>query len=103
MGIGMFKRGCYASPAASAPNPDPSRWELIQVAQFKHAHVLHVRYLDCTNFEGVKILVMRGPHIPGRRPLDPHFSEAATSLIARFRPDAGGMRMALELAEKIQT
>lgn len=54
--------------------------------QFANAHVLLVRYLDCTNYEGEKLMVFRGQYKPRKR-LDPHFTQGPTSPIARFRPD----------------
>lgn len=101
MGMRLFGR-CYTSPAnprAVAPNPDPSRWDLLAVRQYANAYVLTVRYHGCTNYEGVKIMVFRGRYVPGKRPLDPHFSERGDSPIARFRPDEEGTRLACELAE----
>ena len=88
---------------APAPNPDPRRWTLLRVHRRKRAYVLVVRYHDCTNFEGVKVMVYRGrfPGIEALTSLDPHFADDASSPIARFRPDAEGLIMALELAERL--
>lgn len=101
MGLSIFK-SCstnYTS-GAPAPNPDPKRWQILRKKQFKHGYVLTVRYLDCTNFEGVKVMVFRGQYEP-RTHLDPHFSEAPDSPIARFRPDADGVAMAEALAKSL--
>lgn len=57
---------------APAPNPQPSRWFLLEKAEFKNGHVLRVKYLDCTNFEGVKVMVYKGKYTH-RKELDPHF------------------------------
>jgi hypothetical protein len=99
MGCSPFK-SCYTNSTAPAPNPNPSRWELIDVYQSARAYVLVVRYLDCTNFEGLKVMVFRGKYRP-RRHLDPHFSEADGSPIARFRPDEEGREMAMEFAASL--
>lgn len=97
MGLRLFTcRGGY-SPNAPAPNPNPSRWQILDIQQFHHGYVLTVKYLDCTNFEGVKVMVYRGKYEP-RESLDPHFSEDDDSPIARFRPDAEGKAMAFNLA-----
>lgn len=103
MGLSPFKNCSldYAAGPAPAPNPDPKRWELLEVHPFRRAYVLVVRYLDCTNFEGVKVMVFRGKYRPGRRKLDPHFSEDAGSPVARFRPDKEGKLLAIRLAESL--
>lgn len=95
MGVGPFKNcSTNYTPNAPAPNPNPERWEILQLWQGAHAHVLRVRYLDCTNFEGIKIMVFRGQFNAFRRHLDPHFSEIPNSPIARFRPDENGWHLA---------
>lgn len=99
MGMRLFGR-CSTNPAAPAPNPDPSRWELLELHQFSKGYALKVRYLDCTNFEGVKVMVFEGRYVPGKRPLDPHFAERGGPY-ARFRPDAVGMRLAIALAKAL--
>jgi hypothetical protein len=103
MGLSLFNRSCRSgyTPSAPAPNPDPRRWQLLDVKQFDHAHVLTVRYLDCTNFEGIKVMVFRGRYAP-REAMDPHFSDEADSPIARFRPDADGVAMAVALAKSLK-
>ena len=92
--MGLFKKSCYTNPApeAVAPNPDPSRWELISCTQFAFAYVLVVKFLDCTNYEGVKVMVYEGqcPSDIEERPLDPHFTENGGP-IARFRPTDRGI------------
>lgn len=105
MGISVLGRSCWtnpSSPVAVAPNPSPTRWELVERVQFKNAHVLKVRYLDCTNFEGLKIMVYKGSY-KKRKILDPHFESGKdlSSPIARFRPTRDGWNMALSLAESI--
>lgn len=99
MGLSPFK-SCstnYSNAVAPAPNPRPDRWTLLERANSPYGYVLRVRYLDCTNFEGVKIMVYRGSYSP-KRHLDPHFSEDPEAPVARFRPDADGWRMACALA-----
>src|SRR4051812_16225017 len=86
---------------APAPNPDPSRWELIKEWQGKGGYVLLVRYLDATNFEGLKVMVYRGKRPKRLILLDPHFADDKTSPIARFRPDAEGIALARLLAEAL--
>ncbi len=91
---------CSCNINSPAPNPDPSRWKLLEQKIFTNGYVLKVRYLDCTNFEGVKIIVFHGKmSLP--KILDPHFSEGKNSPIARFRPDKKGWGMAIKLAKSL--
>jgi len=103
MGCSPFK-SCYTNPSdpvAVAPNPSPTRWVLLRDVTFPHATVLKVKYLDCTNFEGIKVMVYEGRFRPSYE-LDPHFFEYdANSPIARFRPDKKGWSLALGLAKHI--
>lgn len=107
MGMSLLNRSCstnYTSTPAPAPDPNPNRWELLHVAQFAHAYVLTVRYLDATNFEGVKVMVYRGRWTTRNPPplLDPHFADSPDSPIARFRPDEVGHAMAEALARALK-
>ncbi len=101
MGISPFKNCStnYGTPAP-APNPDPSRWTLLERADYPHGSVMRVRYHDCTNFEGEKVMVYRGIK-KAMVDLDPHFSENPESPIARFRPDDVGWKMACDLAASL--
>lgn len=104
MGCSPFKRcmtSCSTNRRAIAPNPDPSRWSLIDVKQFRNAYVLVVEYAGCTNFEGRKVMVYEGKwDVTKRGPLDPHFAEDGGP-VARFRPTPRGMDMAIDLASKL--
>jgi hypothetical protein len=106
MGLPIFKNCAtnYTTCPAPAPNPDPKRWELRQVFVYPHAYVLVVRYLDCTNFEGLKVMVYQGSVAPDIQcvALDPHFTEEATSLIARFQPTEAGIQLACWFAERLK-
>lgn len=101
MGCSPFKN-CSTNYAAvaPAPNPDPSRWTLINKYKYAHGYVLIVKYLDCTNFDGVKVMVYRGKY-SRKNKLDPHFTDDKNSPIARFRPDAEGIEMAKVLAKEL--
>ncbi len=109
MGIGPFRSHCFTSeytsnPKAPIPNPDPNHWTLLEFFEYKNAFVIKVKYHDCTNFEGVKVMVYKGsctdlPMLP--KLLDPHFAEFGFSPIARFRPDEEGLELAKQLAMTI--
>lgn len=106
MGMNPFKNCAGGgSCRAPAPNPDPSRWTLLSVREYAKAYVLTVRYLDATNFEGVKVMVYRGkfPGLGQLRRLDPHFTPDDDSPVARFKPDVEGIEMANALARGLGT
>lgn len=98
MGMPGPFRGCSTNYAAPAPNPSPDRWTLIEKAEFENGYVLKVKYFDCTNFEGVKVMVYRGKYAYTPR-IDPHFANNGTAPIARFKPDKDGWKMATGLAK----
>lgn len=103
MGIdNVFYRNCYTNGLAIAPNPSPERWNLIEKVELKNSHVLKVKYLDATNFEGIKIMVFKGKYHE-RYLLDPHFTESIDSPIARFKPDDEGWELALNLAKSLSS
>lgn len=89
---------CRSSSKPTAPNPDPKRWVLLRKAEYHNGYVLEVRYLDCTNFEGLKIMVYKGQFTISNH-LDPHFTNDVNSPIARFRPNKEGWRFACDLAK----
>ena len=99
MGLSPFNKGCLTNTQVVAPNP--LRWELLQMASFSNAYVLKVKYIGCTNFEGVKIMVYEGKY-GGLISLDPHFADNDKSPIARFKPDNKGWDRALALAKSIR-
>jgi hypothetical protein len=103
MGMSLF-RNCSTNytAGAPAPNPDPKRWVILDRWTFPRGYVLKVRYLDCTNFEGIKIMVYRGKFSPPTS-LDPHFSDdpAALSPIARFPPTLHGTELAFAVARML--
>jgi hypothetical protein len=104
MGCSFRPKTCssYSSPEAIAPNPQPNRWELLKHHQFKDFYVLKVRYLDCTNFEGIKIMIYKGKFDPKYKgELDPHFSEHWNSPVIRVKPCLGGWAIALQIAKAL--
>ena len=100
MGCSFFST-CSTDCTGAAPNPSPSRWSLLRLQQFPSAHVVEVKYLDCTNFEGIKIMVYSGEWQECDT-LDPHFAETGRSPIARFKPTPEGWLMAVEFAKNYE-
>ena len=99
MGLSPFK-SCSTSLTSVAPNPSPSMYKVLERKPFKNSTLLKVKYIGCTNFEGEKILIFMGGFFP-KGDLDPHFSEDDKSPIARFRPDALGMGLAIRFCESL--
>lgn len=99
MGVSGTGKTCWTNTIAKAP--DPSRWKLLERAVCPNAFVLKVKYLDCTNFEGIKVLVFKGGLKCFTGKLDPHFSNDSDSPIARFKPTDEGWQLAIELAKNL--
>jgi hypothetical protein len=99
MGLSPF-RTCFTNYNQPAPNPNPGKWVLLNYRQYPNGYALKVRYLDCTNFEGVKVMVFKGK-FRFQEYLDPHFQDSDESPVARFRPDDWGWDMAIKLAQSL--
>ena len=98
MGMSVLGRSCWTNNEVPAPNPSPERWEIQQIWAYDNAYVLKVKYLDCTNYEGMKVMVYEGQYIHSTY-LDPHFQESGVSPIARFEPTDRGISLAINLAQ----
>lgn len=88
-------------PIPARKNPNPSNYEIIDYKEFDNFLAIRIRYLDCTNYEGQKILVYQGIKVIdlwNQKTIDPHFSENQEyhSPIARFLPTNEGWQMALK-------
>lgn len=99
MGLRLFSRDSYDCNCncndTPNQNPDPSNWKIVEWKQFDEYLVVKIHYPDCTNYEGVKILVyenMTLPMLKKQKKIDPHFSENKEfkSPIARFEPTEDG-------------
>lgn len=87
------------------PNPDPANWVFVKGHETQFGSVLMIRYPDCTNYEGKKILVFLDASIAKvrkQRLVDPHFSNNKDYLspFARFEPTDAGWKAACFLIEK---
>lgn len=107
MGCGPFKssRSSYEEDrpmmaggfavSMNQPNPDPSNYEIQRVKTIRLYLIVKIKYLDCTNYEGMKILVYKGctiDQLEQQKTIDPHFCENPKyySPIARFEPTEQG-------------
>lgn len=96
MGLSPFRRSSAGSEPCNDPrNPDPMRFNLVDVREIGDVTVAYVTYPNCTTFDGRKLLVFDGhckALLKVARVLDPHFLPN-NKLVARLRPDEAGLRM----------
>ena len=87
-------------------NPNPRKFEILRSLQVGENLVVEIRYPNCTNYEGRKIVVYRGADLVSllkqakKTGIDPHFS-ARDDLItpfARLEPTEEGWQAAERLA-----
>jgi len=94
-----------AAATASLPNPNPANYEIVRSKEIGPFVILEIRYPDCTNYEGHKILVFDSgaslEEMKKARWIDPHFCEDKRySPIARFVPTLRGWEMAINMCEE---
>ena len=86
------------------PNPNPYKFEILDIFEENNFTVVKVNYIGCTNFEGIKILLFEGnikDEVLKLNALDPHFMENGKfTLLARFRPDEKGWKLLNILLQK---
>jgi hypothetical protein len=113
MGLQRFTSVCLCTPDEEVsvfkdkakmdiPNPDPARFKIMKARVVKDHVVMMVRYPDCTNYEGKKILFFRNTSLKDvvdATRLDPHFCpEDHLSPFARFEPTNDGWAAAIKMA-----
>lgn len=81
------------------PNPDPNNYKIIRGYEYNNHLIVEIKYLDCTNYEGRKILFYENCtllDLMKQKSIDPHFSENKKfhSPTARFEPTEKGWVMA---------
>lgn len=109
MGLFSPRYGCdckYSTTAGryNINSPNPWKFTIHEIWQYKHATVAIIDYPNCTNFEGSKVIVFRGQQrdaLLKAEQIDPHFYQKSTtlSIIARFRPDAKHVDLARQFAK----
>ena len=89
------------APIKNNPNPDPSKFKIIERLSVEGYPLLWVNYPNCTNYEGNKILLYdKGCDVQkliDEKRLDPHFFKDGDSPIARFEPTPRGWQFAIHL------
>ena len=88
------------------PNSDPARYDVLDHLQIGPYLIVKLRYLDCTNYEGTKVMVYVDctmPQLLKQRRVDPHFAETKQyrSPVARFEPTKRGWNMAVTLCVEL--
>lgn len=90
------------------PNPNPNNWELIRHKQIGDFLIVELKYLDCVNYEGRKIMIYHNVTIDKlkeQKLVDPHFSgnNQFYSPIGRFEPTQRGWIMGEFLIQSLNT
>ena len=81
---------------------DISNFRILKHCQKDKFLVVKIRYNNCGNFEGEKILIYKNitiKDLENMKIIDPHFSNENISPIIRIIPTNDGWKMALELSE----
>ena len=88
------------------PNPDPKNFKILRYQHVNGNLVIEVKYPDCTNYEGRKIMVYKNTTVDILKiqgSIDPHFcnNSRMRSPFLRTEPTAEGWQVALKLAESL--
>ena len=89
------------------PNPDPKNYQIIKHSQYNNHVLLWIKYPDCNNYEGNKILLFKDcslHKLQKQKVIDPHFSENKKyhSPFARFEPTEKGWEMGKIVMQMIE-
>lgn len=115
MGINSSKRksypsGAYLDSGSEYPkdnNPDPNNYQIIKAEEENGYLIVKIKYPNCTNYEGEKILVYKNMtliKLVNQKIIDPHFfnDNNYASPIARFVPTDFGWEIAQKLIRVIK-
>lgn len=85
-------------------NPNPKNFIPLLIEEVDGFTVAIIRYPNCTNYEGLKIMVYDGEikgYIMNAKILDPHFCDhkECISPVARFEPTKRGWEMAINFCK----
>lgn len=85
------------------PNPRPDNYSLIRCKTINGYLIIELKYHDCVNYEGRKIMVYKCTldDLLKQKLIDPHFcnNKKYLSPIARFEPTVDGWNNACKLAK----
>jgi hypothetical protein len=94
-------------PPGFTGNPNPSNYRILRSEQVGSALVVEIKYPDCQNYEGHKILVFTNFSIEkllAQKIVDPHFFKSTAKLrapVARFEPTEQGWKYAKSFANSL--
>ena len=99
-------RSSYEEPKGilkPVAQPDPYNFKIIKEVSGNDCVLAFVNYPDATNFEGNKIILIRGTtSLKGMKALDPHFLKCSSiEVIARLRPTDEGWNLGMNLLKGI--
>ncbi len=82
-----------------AGNPDPNNYKILQTKQIGRYIVVMLKYPDCKNYEGKKVMVFKSTleKLKRQKLIDPHFEPDTNKYIhpiARFKPTKLGWEQA---------
>ena len=83
----------YMNNTPHPNDPDPSLFIIMHVEQIGSCVLAIIKYPNCTNFEGEKVIVWKDrtvSEIQEMVSIDPHFNETDKTLVARFIPTGVG-------------
>ena len=103
--MGLFKpfSSCSCPPTTDeSPSRKLTRHRILKQYLQNGVTAFWIKYPEATNFEGVKILVIKGEY-QTEALSDPHFCENSPNyLIARFRPTEEGWALAKRFCESYE-
>lgn len=110
MGVGIWPSGRISRSVYDnkKQDPDPLNYKILQSFEMGKFLILEIKYLNCTNYEGKKILVYENTtllELFNQKYLDPHFSNDTKykSPLARFEPTERGLEFAKEFCKYLDS
>lgn len=112
--VSLFSKWCKSASrltnntVESLPNPKPDNYKIIKIRSMSPYLLIKIKYLDCTNYEGIKILLFKSTLTSILKAnnglIDPHFCDNSKfiSPIARFEPTKEGWINAIKFVKTIR-
>jgi hypothetical protein len=105
MGVRGFGSSNGFIGAVVDTNPNPKNFKVLLVNKVGKNLVVKIKYHDCINYDGVKLLVYKDltiDKLSDLKVIDPHFLErTGVYPFARFEPTEDGYKLAIKLAKLI--
>lgn len=84
---------------------NPRSYEIIKETVIGQCVIAKIKFDNCVNFEGMKILVYdskeKFDQLKRENFIDPHFSQVLYSPVARFEPTVRGEKLAIIVASEV--